>query len=258
MIDLISTKMLRMNYRDQRSTSDCLGEVYRLGFHDIQIECIGRTTPTRKTIGRKGVTRTKSLRRHTRQNASLDSDVLSGFYNVAGASKTTKVASSKRDLGEEVHFYNRASLLSLDRHPQESTQIKNRQSEDKVTSTLSKKRRPQAARSLAIDAVEREQLKRSRASISCEANEQPSKASNSRQGLEQLERSVVSNREKSLTIDIASLTQDIESIPQVAPKVSLKEIEKPSSTRNMQDYVKAILIENLDDEDEGKAKVHRS
>jgi len=106
--------------------------------------------------------------------------------------------------------------------------------------------------------MEREQSKRLRASISCEVDEQPSKASNSRQGPKQLERSVVSNRERSLTIDIASLTQDIEPISQVAPKVSLKETKKPSSTRNMQDYVKAILVGDLDDEDESKAKVHRS
>lgn len=117
MIDLILIKMLRMNYRDRRSTSNCLREVYRLEFHDIQTKCIGRTTPTRKTTNRKGVTRIKSLRRHTCQNASLDNDVSLGFYNVVGASKTTKVASSKRDLEEEVHFYNRASLLSFDRHP---------------------------------------------------------------------------------------------------------------------------------------------
>ncbi len=258
MIDLISIKMLRMDYRDRRLASDCLGEMYRLGFHDIQIESIGRTTPTGKTTNRKGVTRTKSLRRHTRQNAPLNNDVSSGFYNIAGASETTEVASSKRDLREEVHFYNRASLSSIDRHPQESTKIRNRQSEDKATSTLSKKRRPQATRSLAVDAVEREQSKRSRASILCEVDEQSSKASNSRQGPEHLERSVVSNREGSLMIDIASLTQDIESIQKVTPKVSLKKIEKSSSTRNMQDHEKAILAGDLDDEDEGKVKVHRS
>jgi len=258
LIDLISIKMLRMDYRDRRSASDCLGEMYRLGFHDIQTESVGPTTPTGKTTGRKGVTRTKSLRRHTRQNAPLDNDVSSGFYNVAGASETTEVAPSKRDLREGVHFYNRASLSSVDRHPQEPTEIRNRQSEDKATSTLSKKRRPQATRSPAADAVERGQSKRSRASVSCEAGEQSSKASNSRQGPEHLERSVVSNRGGPLTIDIASLTRDIEPIPQVAPKVSLKETEKPSSTRNMQDHVKAILAGDLDDEDEGKAKVHRS
>jgi len=258
LIDLISTKMLRMDYRDRRSASDCLREVYRLGFHDIQTEGIGRTTPTGKTTGRRGVTRTKSFRRHTRQNAPLESGVSLGFYNIADTSETTEVTPSKRDLREGVHFYNRASLPSFDRHPQEPTQIGNRRSEDKATSTLSKKRRPQATRSPATDAVERGQSKRSRAWVSCEADEQPSKTSNSRQGPEQLERSVVSNREGPLTIDIASLTQDIEPIPQVAPKVSLKETEKPSSTHNMQDHVKAILAEDLDDGDEGKAKVHRS
>lgn len=44
LIDLISIKMLRMDYRVRQSASDCLGEVYRLGFHAVQNVEVGRTT----------------------------------------------------------------------------------------------------------------------------------------------------------------------------------------------------------------------
>lgn len=61
LMDLISTKMLRIDYRHRGSASDCLGEVYRLGFHEIQTVDIAGTTPTGKTAGRDGVTRSKSV-----------------------------------------------------------------------------------------------------------------------------------------------------------------------------------------------------
>lgn len=61
LMDLISIKMLRMDYRHRGSTSDCLREVYRLGFHEIQIVDIGFTTSTGKTVGRDGVTKNKSV-----------------------------------------------------------------------------------------------------------------------------------------------------------------------------------------------------
>ena len=49
LMDLISTKMLKMNDRHRGSASDCLGEVYRLGFHEVPTVDPGRTTPTGKT-----------------------------------------------------------------------------------------------------------------------------------------------------------------------------------------------------------------
>ena len=82
LIDLISTKMLRMNYQSRQSASDCLGEVYRLGFHEIQTVDIGRTTPTGKTAGRDGVTRSKSVIAQPLQHAPSDRDVSSGFYDI--------------------------------------------------------------------------------------------------------------------------------------------------------------------------------
>ena len=49
LIDLISTKMLRMNYQDRLSASDCLEQVYRLGFHRVQTCDTGLATPTGKS-----------------------------------------------------------------------------------------------------------------------------------------------------------------------------------------------------------------
>lgn len=61
LMDLISTKMLKTDYRHRGSAIDCLGEVYRLGFHEIQTVDVGRTTPTGKTADRDDVTRSKSV-----------------------------------------------------------------------------------------------------------------------------------------------------------------------------------------------------
>ncbi len=308
LIDLISTKMLRMDYRHRRSASDCLKEVYRLGFHEIQTVDIGRTTPTGKTAGRDGVTRSKSVIAQPLQHAPSDRDVSSGVYDIGGASETTEVAPSKRDRREGIHFYNRASPPSLDRHPQGPTQVWNAQTEDSPTSTLSKRRRPQTTQSPTADTSRRGRSKRSRALVSCEAGEDPSKPSNPRNhgpGSEQNKRSISTNRKGHnpaaqprqipqldpskgpLATDVASLTQAVEPIPRVpritrqvtrkstqkrtrsplgrafapAAEVSPREVETPSSKRNVHDNVRAILAGNLDGgnldgENEGKAKVH--
>ena len=60
-MDLILTKMLRIDYRYRGSASDCLGEVYRLGFHEILTVDTGRITPIGKTAGQDDVTRIKSV-----------------------------------------------------------------------------------------------------------------------------------------------------------------------------------------------------
>ena len=271
LIDLISTRMLTMDCRRRQSASDCLGEVYRLGFHAIPTVEIGRTTPTGKATGYDGVTRTKSIIKQPRQNAPSDSDVSSRFYDT-GALETTEVALSKRDLREGIHSYHLAAPRSLGRHP---TQIRNPQTEERATSTLSKRRRLQRTQSPTADAVGRRPSKRSRALVSCEAGEQLSKASNPEQRPEQLERSISSNHEGPLATDVASLTQDIEPIPQVAPNLlrkrtrpplgrssaiateaCLRETKKPPSKRKIQDHARAMLAGNPDDENEGKAKVH--
>ena len=299
LMDLISIKMLRMDYRHRRSASDCLKEFYRLGFHEIPTFDIGRTTPTGKTASQDDVTRTKSVITQPLQNA--------GFYDIGGASETTEVAPSKRDLRDGIHFYNRASQRSL-QHVQGATQIWNPQSGDISKSTLSKRRRQQTVQSPSDDVRGRGQSKRSRASVSFEAGEDPSKPSNPRnneQGSEQNKRSISTNRKGHnpaaqprqipqldpskgpLATDVASLTQAVEPIPRVpritrqvtrkstqkrtrsplgrasapAAEVSPREVETPSSKRNIHDNVRAILAGNLDEgnmdgENEGKAKVH--
>ena len=294
LMDLISIKMLRMDYRHRGSASDCLGEVYRLGFHEVPTVDIGRTTPTGKTAGQDDITRTKSVITQPLQNA--------GFYDIGGASETTEVAPSKRDLRDGIHFYNRASQRSL-QHIQGATQIWDPQSGDISKSTLSKRQRQQIVQSTSDDARARGQSKRSRASVSFEAGEDPSKPSNprnSKQGSEQNKRNISTNRKEGnpaaqprqipqldlskgpLATDVASLTQAGEPIPRVpritrqvtrkstqnrtrsplgrvsapAAEVSPREVETPSSKRNSHDNVRAMLAGNLDGENEGKTKVH--
>ena len=299
LIDLISTKMLRMDYRYRRSASDCLEEFYCLGFHEIPTVDIGRTTPTGKTAGQDDVTRTKSVITQPLQNA--------GFYDIGGASEATEVAPSKRNLQDGIHFYYRASQRSL-QHAQGATQIWDPQSGDISKSTLSKRRRQQTVQSASDDARGRGQSKRSRASVSFEAGEDPSKPSNPRnseQGSEHNMRNISTNRKERnpaaqlrqipqldlskgpLATGVASLTQAVESIPRVpritrqvtrkstqnrtrsplgrgfapAAEVSLREVETPSSKRNIHGNVRAMLAGNLDGgnlngENEGKAKVH--
>ncbi len=294
LMDLISTKMLRIDYRHRGSASDCLGEVYRLGFHEIPTVDTGRTTPTGKTAGQDDVTRITSVITQPLQNA--------GFCDIGGASETTEVAPSKRDLRDGIHFYNRASQRSL-QHIQGATQIWDPQSGDISKSTLSKRRRQRTVQSASDDARGRGQSKRSRASASFEASEDPPKPSNPRnyeQGSEQNKRSISTNRKEHnptaqprqipqldlskgpLATDVASLTQPVEPVPRVpritrqvtrkstqkrtrsplgrtsppAAEVSPGEVETPSSKRNIHDNVRALLAGNLDGENEGKTKVH--
>ncbi len=156
LIDLISTKMLRIDYRHRGSASDCLGEVYRLGFHEIQTVDIGRTTPTGKTTGRDGVARSKSVIAQT----PSDRDVSSGFYDIGGTSESTKIAPSKRDLRDGIQFYNGASQRSL-QQAQRFTQIWNPRTIDNLTSTLNKRQRPQMTQSSTADTSGRGRSKRS-------------------------------------------------------------------------------------------------
>ena len=289
LMDLISTKMLRMDYRHRGSASDCLREVYRLGFHEIQTVDIGRTTPTGKTAGRDGVTRSKSVIAQTLQHAPSDRDVSSGFYDIEGTSESTEIAPSKRDLRDGIHFYNRASQRSF-QHVQGATQIGNPQSGDISKSTLSKRRRQQTVQSASDDARRRGQSKRSRASVSFEAGEDPSKPSKRKGHNPAAQPRQIPQLDLSkgpLATDVASLTQAVEPIPRVpritrqvtrkstqkrtrsplgrasapAAEVSPREVETPSSKRNIHDNVRAILAGNLDEgnmdgENEGKAKVH--
>ena len=289
LMDLISTKMLRMDYRHRGSASDCLGEVYRLGFHEIQTVDIGRTTPTGKTAGRDGVTMSNSVIVQPLQHAPSDRDVSSEFYDIGGTSESTEIAPSKRDLRDIIHFYNRASQRSL-QHAQVPTQIWNPQTENSLTSTLSKRRRPQMTQSPTADTSGRGRSKRSRALISCEAGEDPSKPSK-RKGhnpaAQPRQIPQLDPGKEPLATDVASLAQAVEPVPRVpcitrqvtrkstqkrtrsplgrasapAAEVSLREIETPSSKRNIHDNVRAMLAGNLDGgsldgENEGKAKVH--
>ncbi|KAL8652821.1 MAG: hypothetical protein Q9210_002458 [Variospora velana] len=140
-------------------------------------------------------------------------------------------------------------------------------SENKDMSTLSKRRRPRTTQSPTADPVGKGQSKRARASVSCEAVEQLSKASNPRPGPE---RSIDPDPGGPFTIDVASFVQEIAPIRPAAPQstrdraisllgrssvqaaiVNSIEIEKPSSKRNIHNDVRAMLFENLDGKDEG-------
>ena len=251
LIDLLSTKMLTMDYRHRRSASDCLGEVYRLGFHEILTVDIGRTTPRGKTAGQDDVTRIKSVITQPLQHARSDRGVSSGFYDIGGASEMTEVAPSKGDRREGTHFYNRLSPPSLDQHPQGPTQIWNPQSGDISKSTLSKRRRQQTVQSASDDARGRRQSKRSRASVSFEAGEDPSKPQNSRnieQGSEQNKCSISTTlkghnpvaqprqipqldpSKAPLATDVASLTQAVEYVPRV-PRITRQVTRKSTQNR---------------------------
>ncbi|KAI4122902.1 MAG: hypothetical protein LQ341_007256 [Variospora aurantia] len=269
LMDLISTKMLRMRYEQRQSARHCLGEVRRLGFHVIQPFDEGRTTPPRKTSTQGRATMTKSILMQTRQTAPLDRNKYLGCYATSGASLRTEVATSKRELREGVHFSDLASPQSLNRNPQRPTQIGNPRSEDK--GTLSKRRRPQTTQSPTADPVGEGQSKRARASVSCEASEQLSKASNPRPGPE---RSIDSDPGGPFTINVASFVQETASLPQIAPEsardraisllgrssaqaatVNSIETEKPLLKRNVHNDVRAMLDENLDGKDEGTREV---
>ena len=251
LIDLLSTKMLRIDCRHRRSASDCLGEVYRLRFHEIQTVDIGRTTPRGKTAGRDGITRSKSIIAQPLQHARSDRGVSSGFYDIGGASEMTEVAPSKRDRREGTHFYNRSSPPSVDQHPQGPTQIWNPQSGDISKSTLSKRRRQQTVQSASDDARGRGQSKRSRASVSFKAGNDPSEPQNPRnneQGSEQNKRSISTTRKghnpvaqprqipqldpskAPLATDVASLTQAVEYVPRV-PRITRQVTRKSTQNR---------------------------
>ena len=248
LIDLISTKMLTMDYRRRRSASDCLEEVYRLGFYATQNVEIGRTTPTGNTTAQDGITRTRSVIAQPLQHAPSDRDVSSGFYDIGGASETTEIAPSKRDLREGVHFHNRASPPSLGRRSQGPTQIWNPQPEDKATATLDKRRRPQS-QSPTADALGRGQSKRSRAVVTFETCKDPSNSRNSGQGSEQITRKINITRKGSklaaqpprpkpqlnpskgpLATDVASLTHPVKPAPRM-PRTTGRAGQKSARNR---------------------------
>ena len=119
-------------------------QAYRLGFHRVQTFETGRVTPTRKSTRQHDITRRigfKSIVVQPLESSSPDGDISPGFYYVGGISESTEIAPSKRDLRDGIHFYNRASQRSL-QHAQGPTQIWNPRTEDSLTSTLSKRRRP--------------------------------------------------------------------------------------------------------------------
>lgn len=270
LMDLISTKMLRMHYEQRQSARDCLGEVRRLGFHVIPLFDNERTTPPRETMAQGGATGTKSISTQTRQTAPLDRNENLEFSAKSGAPLRTEFATSKRELREGVHFSDLASPQSLNRQPPRPTQIENPPSKDKGTSMLSKRRRLQKTQSPTADPVGKGQSKRARASVSCEASEQLSKASNPRPGPE---RSIDPDH-RPFMINVANFVQETATLPQFAPEsarnraisllrrsstqavtVNSIETEKPSLKRNVDNDVRAMLDENLDGKDEGTTKV---
>ena len=254
LMDLISTKMLRMDHRHRGSASECLEEVYRLGFHKIQNVDIGRTTLTGKTAVRGGVTRSKSVTAQPLQHAPSDRDVESGFYDIGGTSKSTVIAPSKRGLRDRnFNFYNRISQQSL-QHTQGSTQIWNPQTDKSLTPTPSKRRQPQMTLSPTTDTSEEGRSKRSRVSVSLKAGEgppEPSPISRVPRIFRQVVRKYTQNRTRS-PLGKASAP---------AAEVGPGEVDTPPSKRKIHDNVMAMLGGNLDEgnldgKDEGKAKVH--
>lgn len=113
-MDFILIKMLKMNYQYRGSANNCLEEFYHLEFHEISIIEIEHTTLTGEIANQDDIMKTKSVITQPFQNA--------GFCNIKGASKTIGVALSKRDLRNEIHFYNHSSQRSL-QHIQRVTQI---------------------------------------------------------------------------------------------------------------------------------------
>ncbi|KAL8857818.1 MAG: hypothetical protein Q9178_005574 [Gyalolechia marmorata] len=261
LIDLISTKMLRMDYRYRLSASDCLGEVYRLGLHAILPIEIVHATPTGKTTGQDGIIRTESI--ISRPLGNIPSDSLwSPFHDIGGAWEKTEVAATKRELREGVHYHNLASPRLLGGCLQERTQMNNPNS--KATTTLKKRRRPQTTQSPTADTIRRGQSKRSRSLLSNEAGGQLPKMSNLRQEPEQLERSVGLYREGSLAADVASFAQGKQPIPEVAPEPvregiqssSGREFPNAAEGRNTNYHLRSTASGNLNGENE--VEVHQS
>ena len=213
LIDLISNEMLQMDYRHRQSASDSLAEFYSLGFHTIPPVETVHATPTGKTTGQDGVTRTGSIIMLPLGNIPSDS-LWSPFHDIEEASAITEVAVTKRELRKGVLYHSLASPGSLDGCLQDRTQISNPNS--KATPTLKKRRRPQTAQSPTADTTRRRQSKRSRSLLSNEAGGQLPKMSNLRQKPEQLERSVGLNREGSLAADAANLAQRKQPISEAA------------------------------------------
>lgn len=123
-MNLILIQMLRIDYRYRGSTSDCLREVYRLGFHEILTIDI-RTTPTGKSTRQHYITRRtgfKSIVMQPLQHTPSDRDVSLGFYDIGGALEMTEIAPSKRGLRDGIRFYNPTSQRSL-QYAQGPTQI---------------------------------------------------------------------------------------------------------------------------------------
>ncbi|KAL9638791.1 MAG: hypothetical protein Q9204_001365 [Flavoplaca sp. TL-2023a] len=240
LIDLISNKMLQMDYRQRQSASDSLAEFYRLRLHTIPPVEIVHVTPTVKTTGQDGVTRTGSI--ITLPFGNIPSDSLwSPPHDIEGASKITEVAATKRELREGVSCHSLVSPRLLGGCLRERTQISNPNS--KATPTLTKRRRPQTTQSPSADTIKRGQSKRSRSLLANETGGQLPKMS------------------------VASLAQGKQPIPEVAPEPVRKgiqsslgrefshpaekgvaEVENPSSKRNTNYNLRSTASGNLEGE----------
>ncbi|KAL9634119.1 MAG: hypothetical protein Q9204_003124 [Flavoplaca sp. TL-2023a] len=248
LIDLISNKMLQMDYRLRQSASDSLVEFYRLELHPIPPVEIIYATPTVKTTGQDGVTRTGSI--ITLPVGNIPSDSLrSPFQNIGGASEITEAATTKRELRDGVSCHSFVSPQTLGAYLQERTQISNPNS--KATQTLKKRRRTQTTQSPTADTIRRGQSKRSRSLLSNEARGQFPKVS------------------------IASLAQGKQPNPEVAPEYVRKgiqsslgkefsyaaeereaKIENPSLKRYTNYRLRSTASGNLNGENE--VEVHQS
>ena len=242
LIDLISNKMLQMDYRHRQSASDSLVEFYRLGLHTEPRVKIIHATPTVKTTGQDGVTRTGSVIILPVGNIPSD-NLRSPFHDIGGVSEIIEVATTKRELRDGVSRHSLVSPQSLGACLQERIKISNPNS--KATPTLKKRRRPKITQSPTADTIKRGQSKRSRSLLPNEAGGQLPKMS------------------------VASLAQGKQPNPEVAPEYVRKgiqsslgkefshaaeervaEIENPSLKRNTNYHFRSTASGNLDGENE--------
>ena len=101
--------MLRINYRYREFINNYLREIYRLRFHEIQIVDIKRIIFIGKTVNRDGVIRSKFVITQFLQYALSNKNVLLGFYDIREIFKSIKITLSKRNLRNEIYFYNHIS-----------------------------------------------------------------------------------------------------------------------------------------------------
>lgn len=234
---VLAQKMLKLDVKDRATAEECLTFGWHKNDKKKKKGIFAMVIETDHAGSAQGID-VASISTEGSSRRPEDYDVSLRSYHVA--SEVTEFTRSRRSGREAVHFYNEAPGASIDQNPQECIQSSNSLPEEVPAALPSKRRRQQIAGS--SSSASESQTKRARADISHEASTQlpePFTGRIPQQEAEQIQRSDIRHHK---TDGQASRLPE----------------QMPLSNRNIQDNVRTLLAENLNDGNKEEVEVRRS